>query len=238
MDFRYEILTYNQKHQLISEGDRLLVACSGGADSVALLTFLHQQKENLGIDIGCIHANHGLRDEESDADERFVEKLCQKLIIPFYTKTLEIQEILQSENGNLQDVCRRERYHFFEQTMKEKKYNKLAVAHHADDQVESVFMGLTRGTRANGMYAKRSFGTGELIRPLLFVTRQQIEQYLNIQQYTYREDSSNQKDTYTRNRFRHHIMPLVQEENPNVAMAISHWTLQQQQDEQVMKSLQ
>lgn len=235
MDFRYEILTYNQKHQLISGGDRLLVACSGGADSVALLTFLHQQKENLGIDIGCIHANHGLRDEESDADERFVETLCQKLIIPFYTKTLDIQEILQSENGNLQDVCRRERYHFFEQTMKEKKYNKLAVAHHADDQVESVFMGLTRGTRANGMYAKRSFGTGELIRPLLFVTRQQIEQYLNIQQYTYREDSSNQKDTYTRNRFRHHIMPLVQEENPNVAMAISHWTLQQQQDEQLLQ---
>ena len=165
------VLTYNQKHQLISEGDRLLVACSGGADSVALLTFLHQQKDDLDIEIGCVHANHGLRAEESDEDERFVQTLCQSLNIPFYTKTLDIQEILQRENGNLQDVCRQERYQFFEQMMEVKGYNKLAVAHHADDQVESVFMGLTRGTQANGMNAKRSIGTGELIRPLLSVTR-------------------------------------------------------------------
>lgn len=237
MGFRNEVLTYNQKHQLISEGDRLLVACSGGADSVALLTFLHQQVDDLNIEIGCVHANHGLRAEESDEDERFVQTLCQSLQIPFYTKNLDIQEVLQRENGNLQDVCRRERYHFFEQMMKAKGYNKLAVAHHADDQVESVFMGLTRGTRANGMYAKRSFGTKELIRPLLSVTRTQIEHYLNKQQYTYREDSSNQKDTYTRNRFRRHIMPLVQEENPNVAKAIAQWTQQQQQDEQLLQKL-
>jgi len=237
LGFRNEVLTYNQRHQLISEGDRLLVACSGGADSVALLTFLHQQVDDLNIEIGCVHANHGLRAEESDEDERFVQTLCQSLKIPFYTKNLDIQEVLQRENGNLQDVCRRERYHFFEQTMKAKGYNKLAVAHHADDQMESVFMGLTRGTRANGMYAKRSFGTEELIRPLLSVTRTQIEHYLNKQQYTYREDSSNQKDTYTRNRFRRHIMPLVQEENPNVAKAIAQWTQQQQQDEQLLQKL-
>jgi tRNA(Ile)-lysidine synthetase-like protein len=98
-------------------------------------------------------------------------------------------------------------------------------------------MGLTRGTRSNGMYAKRSFGKYELIRPLLSVTRKQIEQYLNEQHYTYREDSSNKKDTYTRNRFRHHIVPLVQEENPNVAAAITKWTHQQQQDEQLLHKL-
>lgn len=237
MGFRNEVLTYNQKHQLISEGDRLLVACSGGADSVALLTFLHQEYTDLDIEIACVHANHGLRAEESDEDERFVESLCQSLHIPFYTKTLDIKEILQRENGNLQDVCRQERYKFFEQIMDLRGYNKLAVAHHADDQVESVFMGLTRGTQANGMNPRRSIGTGELIRPLLSVTRPQIEHYLNKQQYTYREDSSNKKDTYTRNRFRRHIMPLVQEENPNVAKAISQWTHQQQLDEQLLQKL-
>ena len=237
MGFREEVLTYNQRHQIISEGDRLLVACSGGADSIALLTFLHQQKDFFAIEIGCIHANHGLRGKESDEDECFVKNLCDSWNIKFYSKTLPIQNLLLQENGNLQDICRRERYHFFEQVMEESHYNKLAVAHHADDQVESVFMGLTRGTRSNGMYAKRNIGTGELIRPLLSVTRKQIEHFLNEQHYTYREDSSNKKDTYTRNRFRHHIVPLVQEENPNVAVAITKWTHQQQQDEQLLKKL-
>ncbi|WP_017382106.1 tRNA lysidine(34) synthetase TilS [Paenisporosarcina sp. TG-14] len=237
MDFRKQVMMYSQKHQLISGRDRLLVACSGGADSMALLTFLNQQKDFLGIEIGCIHANHGLRGEESDEDERFVEDLCHNLNISFHRKKLPINDILIRENGNLQDICRRERYHFFEEVMKKSKYNKLAVAHHADDQVESVLMGLTRGTRTNGMLSKRSFGNAKLIRPFLSVTRKQIEHYLKQQHITYREDSSNKKDTYTRNRFRHHIVPLVQEENPNVAAAISQWTHQQQQDEQLLQKL-
>ncbi len=230
-------MLYNQKYQLIRDGDLLLVACSGGADSIALLVFLNQEKDFLGIGIGCIHANHGLRGEESEEDERFVKMACHNLDIPFYSKTLPIQDIVQHENGNLQDICRRERYYFFEQVMKEQGYNKLAVAHHADDQVESVFMGLTRGTRTNGMYSKRHFGTGELIRPLLSVTRKQIENYLDKENFTYREDSSNKKDTYTRNRFRHSIVPLVREENPNVAEVITHWTQNQQQDEQLLEKL-
>lgn len=237
LDFRQDVLMYSQKHNLISEGDRLLVACSGGADSIALLNFLHQQKEHLRIEIGCIHANHGLRGEESDEDERFVDSYCRKRNIPFYTKSLMIPDILNQQNGNVQDICRRERYQFFEQVMNQYNYSTLAVGHHGDDQVESVFMGLTRGTRTSGMYAKRQFGNGQLIRPFLGVTRKQIEAYLHQQQDTYREDSSNKKDTYTRNRFRHHIVPLIEQENPNVASVISQWTHQQQQDEQLLQKL-
>ena len=107
MDFRNQIITYSQKHKLISAGDQLLVACSGGADSVALLTFLQQQKETFGIKVGCVHANHGLRGEESDEDERFVETLCRDLDIAFYSKTLPILELLEREKGNLQEVCYR-----------------------------------------------------------------------------------------------------------------------------------
>ena len=235
LGFHTQIMMFNQKHNLISDDDRLLVACSGGADSVALLTFLKQQKDNFGITLGCIHANHGLRGKESDDDERFVEVLSRDLDIPFYSKTLPIRNILELEKGNLQDICRRERYSFFKQVMQQYGYNKLVVAHHADDQVESVYMGLTRGTRTNGMLSKRDFGSGELIRPFLSVTRKQIEHYLNKQQHTYREDSSNQKDAYMRNRFRHHIVPLLQEENPNVASFIQQWTFQQQQDELLLQ---
>ncbi|WP_075620328.1 tRNA lysidine(34) synthetase TilS [Paenisporosarcina indica] len=237
MGFYTQIMTFIQKHNLISDEDRLLVACSGGADSVALLTFLQQEKDKFGIELGCIHANHGLRGKESDDDERFVEMLCQDWDIPFYTKTLPIRDILEHEKGNLQDICRRERYSFFMQVMQQSGYNKLVVAHHADDQVESVYMGLTRGTRANGMLSKRNFGSGELIRPFLSVTRKQVEHYLNKQHHTYREDSSNQKDAYMRNRFRHHIVPLLQEENSNVASVILQWVSQQQQDELLLQKL-
>lgn len=237
MGFHTQVISFNQKHNLISGGDRLLVACSGGADSIALLTFLHQQKDILGVTLGCIHANHGLRGKESEEDERFVETLCHDWGIPFHTKTLPIRDILESEKGNLQDICRRERYSFFEQVMEKDGYNKLVVAHHADDQVESVYMGLTKGTRANGMPAKRNFGCGKLIRPFLSVKRKEIEHYLNEQQYTYREDSSNHKDAYMRNRFRHHIVPMLQKENANVASVIGQWTHQQQQDEQLLQKL-
>ena len=216
---------------------RLLVACSGGADSVALLTFLNKHKESLRIELGCIHANHGLRGEESEEDERFVKALSLSLDIPLYSKTLPIQDILGREKGNLQDVCRRERYTFFEDVMQQEGYDKLVVAHHADDQLESVLMGVTRGTKSTGMSPKREFGMGELIRPMLSVTRKQIERFLNEEHHTYREDSSNKKDTYTRNRFRHHIVPLIQEENPNIAAVINQWTEQQQQQENLLKKL-
>jgi tRNA(Ile)-lysidine synthetase-like protein len=237
LDFRTQVIMFNQKHNLISDGNRLLVACSGGADSVALLTFLKQQKDTLGITLGCVHANHGLRAEESDEDERFVEMLCRELNIPFHAKTLPIRDILEHEKGNLQDICRRERYGFFELVMQQHGYDKLAVAHHADDQVESVIMGLTRGTRTSGMLSKRNFAIGELIRPFLSVTRKQIEHFLAEQNHTYREDSSNQKDSYMRNRFRHHIVPLLQEENPNVAAVVAKWAFQQQHDEQLLQRL-
>ena len=101
MGFREEVLTYNQRHQLISEGDRLLVACSGGADSIALLTFLHQQKDFLAIELGCIHANHGLRGKESDEDECFVRNLCDSWNIKFHSKTLPIQKHTPSRKWEL-----------------------------------------------------------------------------------------------------------------------------------------
>jgi len=237
MDFRLKVLADITKYQLIQDNDRLLVACSGGADSIALLTFLWNERKTLRIEMGCVHANHGLRGHESDADEMFVEQICKKLEIPFFTRTLPIQELLGEEKGNLQDICRRERYLFFEEIMAEEKYNKLVVAHHADDQAETVLMGLTKGANAHGMPVIRKFGWGELIRPFLFVTRHSIEKYLFEQHREYREDSSNKKDTYTRNRFRHHILPLLLAENTNATMKISDWAMQKQLEDQLLASL-
>lgn len=237
MDFRLKVLADITKYQLVQDNDRLLVACSGGADSIALLTFLWNERKMLNIEVGCVHANHGLRSQESDTDEVFVEQLCKKFEIPFFTRTLPIQELIGEEKGNLQDICRRERYLFFEEVMVEEQYNKLVVAHHADDQAETVLMGLTKGSNANGMPLVREFGGGELIRPFLFVTRRLIENFLFEQHRSYREDSSNKKDTYTRNRFRHHILPLLLAENTNATMKISDWAMQKQLEDQFLTSL-
>jgi len=237
MDFRLKIVNDLMKKQLISDNDRLLVACSGGADSIALLTFLWNERKTLHVEIGCVHANHGLRGEESDADEEFVKELCRDLDIPFFCRTLPINDLVGKENGNVQDICRRERYMFFQEIMQEAHYNKLVVAHHADDQAETVLMGLTRGSNANGMPKERAFGDGKLIRPFLFVTRRQIEDYLHEQHRSYREDSSNKKDTYTRNRFRHHILPLLVAENTNATLQISHWAEHKQLEDEFLESL-
>ncbi|MFX3673704.1 MAG: tRNA lysidine(34) synthetase TilS [Paenisporosarcina sp.] len=237
MDFRIKVLTELMKSQLIRDNDRLLVACSGGADSIALLTFLWHERKILDVEIGCVHANHGLRGSESDADEDFVKELCRELEIPFFYRTLPINELVEKEKGNVQDICRRERYMYFAEVMHENAYNKLVVAHHADDQAETVLMGLTRGSNANGMPIAREFGNGKLIRPFLFVTRQQIEDYLHEQHRSYREDSSNKKDTYTRNRFRHHILPLIAAENTNGTIQISQWAEQRQLEDEFLESL-
>lgn len=237
MVFRLDVLNYIKKHHLINKKDRLLVACSGGADSVALLTFLWNERKSLDIELACVHANHGLRGLESDADEEYVKQLCAELNIPFFYRTLTIQQIVEETKGNIQDICRQERYMYFEEIMEKHDYTTLAVAHHADDQAETILMGLTRGSKADGMPTKRTFANGQLIRPFLSVTRDHIEEYLMIYQVSYREDSSNKKDTYTRNRIRHHILPLLQAENPSATIQMARWAEQQQLESAFLETL-
>ncbi|MDX1807851.1 MAG: tRNA lysidine(34) synthetase TilS, partial [Paenisporosarcina sp.] len=237
MDFRLEVLSYIDKHRLINEKDRLLVACSGGADSVALLLFLWNERKVLGIEIACIHANHGLRGTESDEDEDYVKQLCSELKIPFYHRTLAIQQLVKETKGNVQDICRQERYTYFKEIMEKHDYTTLAVAHHSDDQAETIIMRLTRGSKAIGMPIKRAFGSRKLIRPFLSVTRAHIENYLSVQQVSYREDSSNKKDTYTRNRIRHHILPLLQAENPSATTHMAQWAENQQLENTFLETL-
>lgn len=235
-----KVLEYIRQYELCHAGDRLLVACSGGADSMALLHYLYQQQENLGIFVSAVHVNHMLRGEDAYGDRRFVEEFCKKRNIPVYAIDIPIPSILEEERGNMQAVCRRERYAYFEQVMLNKNYTKLVVAHQADDQIESVLMALIRGSHDIGMQGikrRRSFANGELIRPFLSVTRADIQEYLEAYNQDYREDSSNKKDSYTRNRMRHHVVPLLRNENPKVAEAVMHYTEKVQADEELLQSL-
>jgi tRNA(Ile)-lysidine synthase len=234
------VKVYIQQMNLIAPGDHLLIACSGGVDSMALLHFLHKESANLHITISCAHVDHMLRGTVSKKDLEFVERYCLEQGIPFYGTSIPIASIVQQEGGNVQAICRRERYQFLEDTLLQIGASKLVTAHHADDQLESVLMALTtkRSTKGlEGIHAIRSFERFKVIRPFLMVTKQEIREYLRNNSLTWREDSSNEKDDYTRNKFRHHIAPLLTKENPQVAQNVVHLANQIREDNEFLMQL-
>lgn len=240
MKIRDQVLSFIREHRLIQSGDRVVVACSGGSDSMALLHFLHEERNSLQIEVSAVHVNHMLRGEESEDDRRFVERFCSERLIPFYGRDISIPDILAEEKGNLQAICRRERYNYFKEVMIEGEFNVLAVAHHADDQLETVLMNIVRGTalnRAPGMQTSRGIRNGKLIRPFMGITKMDILHYIAEQGLAFREDSSNQKDNYTRNRFRHHILPLIKEENENASQTVVKWAERRDEDERFLNEL-
>ncbi|GGA48449.1 tRNA lysidine(34) synthetase TilS [Psychrobacillus lasiicapitis] len=238
--FVRKVKEYIDKHQLIKEGDRLLIACSGGADSLALVHVLNNLKEIYHVEIGIAHADHQLRGEESAEDSRFVERFAANLNIPFFAATLEVPKRVAAEGGNVQVICREERYSFFEKTMKIFHYTKLVLGHHADDQIESVIMSLARGSNSStitGIPRSRPFSEGHIIRPFLCITKKEIFEYIHLHKLSFRHDPSNDKHTYTRNRIRHTIVPLLKEENPNISDSIHTFVEKQKQDEEFLQSM-
>lgn len=230
----HQVLTYVREQQLIKKRDRLLIACSGGVDSMALLTFFYKFQSLLDVELIVAHVDHMLRGETSAEDREFVEQFCKEREILAVSCAIPIAEIVAREGGNTQAICRRERYRFFEEIMAEYQIDKLVTAHHADDQLESMLMALTKAGSVNGlkgMKSKRNFFNGLLIRPFLTVTKQEIRGYFKKNSGFFREDASNAKEDYTRNRFRHRIVPLLQQENPNVSLHAVQLAEQLQQDD-------
>ena len=220
---------------LISPNDRILVACSGGVDSVALLHFMVSNQERMGIEIAATHVDHKLRGKESEADGIFVKALCESYGIPFFGGSVPVPEIIERDGGNVQAVCREGRYAFFADIMQRHGYPVLATAHHAEDQLETVLMQVTKGSRPSGIPVKRAVDGGQLIRPFLPVMKADLYSYAAENNLQFREDPSNESDAYQRNRFRHRIIPLFQEENPAVAenaVRMSGWL---QQDEELLE---
>lgn len=191
--------------QLSKQEDTILVALSGGADSVALLHALHAQ----GFKICAAHMNYQLRGIDSDEDEQFCYTLCQKLGIDLYTKKSE--PIPKGEN--LQAFCRKNRYQFFEKICLDNDIKWIATAHHANDRFESLLMNISKGSSAFG-YLGIPSENGKIIRPLIQNTRIHIEEYCALNQLSFRQDSSNASDKYTRNIIRHHITPVYENLHP------------------------
>lgn len=216
-----------KRYDMIRPGDTVIAAVSGGADSVALLFAMYLLKDSLGIALEAAHFNHGLRGEESDRDVEFVRSLCGRYDIPFH---LGSGSVRAGEKG-LEAAARDARYAYFATLS-----GKIATAHTADDNAETVLMHLVRGTGLKGLGGIAPV-RGNLIRPMLGIQRQEVLEFLEEYHLSFVEDSSNRTDAFLRNRLRHHVMPLLRKENPRLAENLSAMALSLREDETALETL-
>jgi len=198
-----------ERYNLIEKDDKILVAVSGGPDSLSLLNVL----QNLGYNLCVAHVNHGLR-ENANGDEKFVESFCQEKRIPCFIKKINLKEIL---NGmSTEEAGRKERYDFFDEICQKENCTKIATAHNSNDNVETVIMNMIRGSGLSGLKGiepKR----GNIIRPLIEISRNEIEEYCKENNLTPRHDESNDETIYTRNKVRIELIPYIEKNiNSNV----------------------
>ena len=208
-DLAQRLLALLRGASLLRPGGRLGVAVSGGADSVALLRLLLELHEELGCVLCVVHFNHKLRGRASEADEKFVARLAAKHGLEFFVATENIAATAKRERGNLEDVARRARYAFFERLVEEGRLNRVAVAHTADDQAETVLAHILRGTGLAGLGGIHPT-TGVVLRPLLGIRRADLSAYLRSKRQTWREDASNRDTKRMRARIRHKLMPFLE----------------------------
>ena len=199
------------KNALFDRKDKVLLAISGGKDSV-LMAYLFN---GAGFHFGIAHCNFKLRDKESDFDEIFTHDLAVQLNVPFYSISFDTQEIARKDHASIEMAARQLRYGWFEKIRKDNHYDLIALAHHKNDSAETILLNLIRGTGISGLHGiipKRD----NLVRPLLFLSREEINEIISDENIPFREDSSNQSVKYARNKIRLEVIPKLKELNPGL----------------------
>ena len=210
-------------------GDRLAVALSGGADSVALLLALHQQRESLGIGLSAAHVHHGIRGEAADADQHFVAALCTRLDIPLHLHRADVPARAATQHETLEEAARATRYAFFHQLILDGQATSVLTAHTRNDQAETVLMKLLRGAWTDGLAGiypvlevrsptapATARPAGHILRPLLATSRADILAFLQAANQPWQQDETNADPAFTRNRLRHEILPTLRTLNPSL----------------------
>ncbi|HWO94965.1 MAG TPA: tRNA lysidine(34) synthetase TilS [Bacillus sp. (in: firmicutes)] len=235
-----QVEEFIKKHSLLEPGKRVLVGVSGGPDSLALLHFLWSMKEKKNISIIAAHLDHMFRGEESEEDMKYVMEFCRERGIVCEAAQINVS-LYQQERGIGAQVAAREcRYQFFEEAMKKFGASHLALAHHGDDQIETILMRLVRGSTMRGyagIQVKRPFGEGVIIRPFLSVDKEQILEYCRRHNLKPRVDKSNEKEVYTRNRFRRHVLSFLKEENAQIHKQFQSYSEKLLEDAQYLEEL-
>jgi tRNA(Ile)-lysidine synthase len=228
--FRKTVQSTANKYALWKKGDSILIGVSGGADSTALFYFFLSLQKKYDLKLSVAHVNYHLRDKESDLDEKYVRKLCKNNTIPcfiFHSHTTKRDE----------STLRNIRLSFFKKLLKNHSFDAIALAHHQDDQAETLLFRLLRGSGLYGMQAMRPKNP-PFIRPFLFTSREEIHAYLKKNNISFRYDASNDDPRYTRNYLRHHILPLLQKNvQPKIASLLSQTALLCAEDEAQLQDL-
>ncbi len=212
-----------KKHRLITKNETILVALSGGPDSVALLYLLNSLKKEFALKIAAAHLNHMLRGKESKKDMLFCQTLSARLNIPFFSESINIKKL--NNNASIEETARKARQDFLFKVTDNIKAAKIALGHTKDDQAETVLMRLLRGSGLYGLSAilpKRKIRQYTLIRPLLEIPKKEILTYLKKRKISYRLDRTNKKDIYFRNRIRRNLIPKLKKYNKNIVSILAN----------------
>ena len=216
-----KVLKTIQKYKLIESGDKIIVAVSGGPDSMCLLDVLRKLKEKLKIEIVVAHVNHSIR-EEADSETLYIKEYCNKHDIEIYIKKENVIELAKKDKIGLEEEGRKVRYKFFDEVLEKANANKIAIAHNMNDKAETVLMNIIRGSGSLGLKGIEPKRDEKYIRPLIEIQRSEIEEYCRINKLDPKHDKSNDDNTYTRNRVRNVLIPFLKENfNPNIINGIN-----------------
>ena len=202
---------YCVEHELLANGDGIVIGLSGGMDSVCLLQVLAALRNEWQLRLVCVHVHHGIRGTAADEDAAFAQRLAAKYNVSFRLYEMDIPQLAKEQGLSEEEAGRNYRYQCFEEVRKELNFDKIAVAHHRDDQAETVLWQILRGSGLRGVCGMRA-GRANIIRPLLCLDRQQIEQIVRGNGDGWREDATNREEKYTRNKIRNRVFPYIEQE--------------------------
>jgi tRNA(Ile)-lysidine synthase len=215
-----KVISFIESRKLVARGDKIIIALSGGPDSVFALHFFYKYSKKYIVDLTAVHFNHNLRGKESDGDEKFCERLCEKLNIPFYSIQLDVKTFAKQNKLSIEEAARILRYKNLEEIRIDFDCDKIVTAHNINDNTETVLLNFFTGTGHSG-FSGIPIKRGSIIRPFLCLAKNEITDYLDIQKIKYRVDASNLKNDYKRNFLRNKIIPLLKEKiNPALDEAI------------------
>lgn len=216
-----KVLNTIQKYNLIKKGDAIVIGVSGGPDSMTLLHMLYQMQELLNIQIYVAHVNHMLR-KEADEETQYVQEFCKRLKVDCYIRKIDIEKVALDEKISTELAGRKARYDFFDEVAQKVGANKIATAHNANDNAETVLMNLMRGSGTFGLKGIEKIREGKYIRPIIECTRKEIEAYAQENQLHPKYDKTNEENIYTRNKIRNELIPFLEREfNPNIVEGLN-----------------
>lgn len=205
-----KVFRWMEQHRMVTSGDSIVLGVSGGADSMCLLAMFLRLKQRIPLSLQVVHVNHGIR-PEAEQDAAYVEEFCRENRVPYRLFRGNVEELSGQWKCSSEDAGRRLRYQAFEETLRETGADRIAVAHNASDRAETMLLHLFRGSGLTGLCGIEPV-RGNLIRPLLCLERWEIEAYLRERKIAWCNDVTNEGDDYTRNRIRHHILPVAEEQ--------------------------